>query len=338
MTRMGKQHFAAVALALVIATSHAAAQTTSELALKPWPDNYYGETLDKVLIQEKGHVKGSDDDAMAQVFFWDSKGRLRFDKDEPTPFSLGYRYLTMDFGNDDDAAEVPDTLDEVSLAASMHLGEVADGWDASLVVGAGYSGDNLFASEDGLFGIGHLLLKRQFDEHNALVVGVGYDGSSGLFPDVPYPEFAVVHTAGGDGDDLPVAFSLGYPYSSVRWGITERLVLDVSYAVPFSGEATLEYMIGKRWSVFGNYTNFFNAFYQQDERRENRIFYEVRRAEVGVRYQDPDVFKGIALDAALVVGYAFDQQFSTGWDVRDRAAAAELSDEPYVGIVVRGTF
>ena len=50
------------------------------------------------------------------------------------------------------------------------------------------------------------------------------------------------------------------------------------------------------------------------------------------------VFRGMALDASLIVGYAFDQRFSTGWDVRDTDGLANLSDEPYIGIIVRGIF
>ena len=138
--------------------------------------------------------------------------------------------------------------------------------------------------------------------------------------------------------DPGLSFSLGYPYSTVHWNLAADLALDFNYTIPYAGELTLEYTLGEGFSVFGTYGNFFNAYFQQAERREERIFYEMRRAEMGVRYFNADVFRGLSLDASLVVGYAFDQQFSTGWDVRDLDDGASLSDEPYVGIILRGTF
>jgi hypothetical protein len=323
-----RRHLSASLISLAALAAPAAAQTTSELVLKPWPEKLWGETVDKLLFQQQGDVKG-EPGRNAQVFWWDSVGRFRLDTHDPDAPSLAYRILATSF--DTNSRVIPDTLDEIDLAAGFHLGDVGD-FHSTLVIGAGYSGDNLFATEDGLYGIGHLLFERKFNDTDSVVIGVGYDGSSSLFPDIPYPEFAFVSRR------EPVMFSLGYPYNSVHWDINPKLALDVSYTVPYSGEATLEYSFGGGFSVFGNYTNFFNAFYQSEARREERIFYEMRRAEVGVRYLNPNIFRGMALDAAIVVGYAFDQQFSTGWDVRDRDPLAEITDEPYIGIVIRGTF
>ena len=46
-----------------------------------------------------------------------------------------------------------------------------------------------------------------------------------------------------------------------------------------TGDVTLEYTIGNGFSVFGGYSNVFNAFYLDGEGREDRIFYELRRGE-----------------------------------------------------------
>lgn len=320
--------FAGLVIALGCFVAGASAQTTSEITLKPWTDPTFGETVDKVLYQEQGHVKGEDDRG-AQVFFWDSTGRFRFSKSDPNAFTLGYRYLTTNF--DTNSPNVPDTLDDLSLAAGIHLGEMG-GFKTSVVAGAGYSGDNLFADASGVYGLAHLILERPLNETDSLVLTLDYDRSSAFLPDVPLPGFAYVRR----GESL--SYALGFPESSVGWEISPGLRLDARYAVPFTGEVTLEKALGGGVSVFGNYTNFFNAFFQDNEPRENRLFYEMRRAEVGVRYLRDDIFRGMDLDLALVVGYAFDQQFSEGFDVRGRDPVAELSDEPYIGIVVRGTF
>ena len=322
-----RRHLSAF-MTLAALASPAAAQTTSELTLKPWADGQFGETTDKLLYQEQSHVKGEDGPA-AQILWWDSTGRFRFDRHDPEAPAVAYRYLTINF--DTASPSLPDALDDISIAGGFHLGDVGE-FHSTLVIGAGYSGDNLFSTEDGLYGIGHLLFERKFNDTDSLVVGIGYDGNSSLFPDIPFPEFAFVARR------QPFAFSLGYPYNSVRWDVTPKLALDVKYTVPYDGEATLEYFIGGGFSVFGNYSNFFHGFYPSEGRREDRLYYEMRRVELGVRYVNANVFRGMALDAALVVGYAFDQELSTGWDVRDLDSQAEVSDEPYIGIVLRGTF
>jgi hypothetical protein len=308
-------------------TGHA--QTTADLTTKPWQGGQFGETLDKLLYEEQGHVKGEDDRG-SQVFWWDSKGRFRFSKTDPDAFSLAYRYLTMNF--DSNSRNVPDTLDDMSLAAGIHLGDFGDGWHASTVLGLGYSGDNLFADVNGLYGIGHLLVERKTSDTDSIVLGIMFDGSSGLFPDVPLPEFAFTHRT------PEFTYSLGFPQSALRWLITDNLAVQVGYKMPYTGDVTLEYTIGSGFSAFGSFSNAFDAFYQDGQGREDRLFFEMRRTEIGLRYQNPDVFHGIGLDAALTVGYAWDQQLTRGFDVRDRDVQAEISDAPYIGLVVVGTF
>lgn len=324
---MKRQLLVAAFIALGAARS-LQAQTTAYLSLGAWDDGKFGETRDKALYQEQGHVKGEDDRG-AQVFWWDSTGRFRFDTHDPNAFTLGYHYLTINF--DTNSRTVPDTLDDLSLAAGIHLGQFGD-WKTSAVVGLGYASDNLFADAVGLYGIAHLLFEKPLNANDSLVLGAFYDGNSGLFPDVPLPEFAYRHR--GEGLD----YCFGFPASQLRWTILPQLSLQANYTVPYSGDVTLEYAFAHGLSVFGNYTNAFSAFYIAHDERENRLFYEMQRVELGVRYQNPDIFHGIALDAALVVGYAFDQQLSRGFDVRDLDSFAELSDEPYIGIVLVGTY
>jgi hypothetical protein len=325
---MSRRFFGAVAAGLLLCgTQSLQAQTTAELTTKPWVEGQFGETLDKLLYQEQGHVRG-EDDKNAQVFWWDSKGRFRFSKTDPDAFSLAYHWLTVNF--DTNSRNVPDTLDDISLAAGFHLGDF-NGWKASAVLGLGYAHDDLFADVNGLYGIGHVLFERPTNDTDSVVLGVMYDGNSGLLPDVPLPEFAFTHRT------KEFAYSLGFPASTLRWAITDRLSLQAGYTVPYSGDVTLEYGLGNGFSVFGNYSNAFNGFYLVGEERE-RLFYEMRRAEIGVRYQNPDVYKGIALDVAVVVGYAFDQRLTRGFDVRDLDVQSELSDEPYIGLQLVGTF
>ena len=63
------------------------------------------------------------------------------------------------------------------------------------------------------------------------------------------------------------------------------------------------------------------------------------RIEAGIRFVQSDfVLKGAYFDMGLSVGYAFNQKFFDGFDVRDIDQTAELTDAPYIGLVIRGKF
>jgi hypothetical protein len=315
-----------VGLAVFGAIAHA--QTTPEMVLNPWPQNVWGETVDKALYQEQGHIKGPSGD-QAQIFWWDSIGRFRFSKtDERSPV-IAYRYITT--ATDSNSPALPDHLDKLSLAGGLHLGEFSGG-EFMLVGGAGYSGDMPFNDANGIFGIGHLLWERKMNDADSLVLSVDYDGGSALLPDVPLPGFQWVHR------DEHLSYGVGYPRSFVSWEIIERLTLSANYAVPYTADAYLDYKIAKQWSVFGNVANFFEAYQLNEQPDTVRLFQQMSRVEVGVRYHNENVYSGLSLDAALAVGYAFGQSFSTGWDVRDLNETAEVSDEPYIALILRGTF
>jgi hypothetical protein len=50
------------------------------------------------------------------------------------------------------------------------------------------------------------------------------------------------------------------------------------------------------------------------------------------------VFDWAYVDATLSVGYAFNQELSSGFDARDLDDFAQLSDEPYIGFMLRSRF
>src|SRR5437870_305535 len=114
-----------------IFSARAIAQTNQQLTLKPWSEGWFGETNDRILYQSQSHLKDehaarlSSPKSNAQVFWWDSTGRFRFDKTDPEAPSIAYRWLTMNF--DTNSRQLPDHLDEISLAAGFHLAKVEGG-------------------------------------------------------------------------------------------------------------------------------------------------------------------------------------------------------------------
>jgi hypothetical protein len=324
---MGWRSAAAVVL---LAASLSQAQTDERLVTEPLQGKQWGYTFDHPLYQEQSHVKGEPGNrSNTQMFWWDSIGRFRFSTTDPDAFSLAYRYVTVNF--DSHSPSLPDTLDKVSLAGGLHLGE-AYGGKVGLVLGAGWSGDNPFSDVDGMFGIGHITWTKTLSEHDSLVLSIDYDGSAAFLPDVPTPGFMYVHR------EESGAVGLGYPRSFVRWDLTSRLSTEAEYRVPYSIDAYIDYKIAGGFSVFGNIADSFEAYYLNGQSRENRFFQQMARAEVGIRYAKGDFYQGLSLDAGISVGYAFEQNFYRGFDVRDLDKTAEISDAPYIALVVRGTF
>jgi hypothetical protein len=316
---------------LLAATSKTHAQTTSALTLDPWTHTGWGETLDRPLYQAQANVRGADHET-TQMFLWDSTGRFRLSPQSNLDPRIGYRYLTIT--TDSNSRTLPYTLDEISLAFGATLGEWQGG-RVTAIAGAGYSGDNLFADTNGIFGIGHLAWERSLNARDTLAITLDYDGSRAFLPDVPLPGFAFSHRADGDG----LSWSFGFPRSGVDWAITPDLRLTAGYAVPFTADVSLEYQLGRGVSVFGGYSDFFNAFFLDDRPKTDRFFLHMQRVEVGLRYVNPDLLGWkLYLDAALTVGYAFDQSWSHGFDVRDLEPLQGTEGTPYVGIVLRGRF
>jgi len=324
--RVGVSAWAAI-LGVAVATP-AHAQTSSGLMLDPWLHEGFGETVDRPLYQAQAKV--DDSAATTQIFWWDSVGRFRLAPSSDTDPRLGYRYLTINF--DSFEPTLPDTLDELSLAFGVNFGQVQGG-ALSGVFGVGYSGDNLFADADGLYGIGHLLWERPLNDRDSLLLSLDYDRSGGLLPDVPLPGFAFSRR------DESLAWSVGFPRSSFEWDLTPDLTLSARYAVPLTADARLEQRLGGGISVYGAYSSFLNGFFLDGEAREDRFFLQMQRVEVGLRYIDADVLGwGLYLDAALSVGYVLDQSWSRGFDARSLESLGSTEATPYIGLTVVGRF
>ena len=316
---------------VVLIPAFARAQTDPRMTLDPWPTpQAWGQTHDDMIYQAQSHTK-REAGANAQIFLWDSTGRFRLDAENPDAPALGYRYLTMNF--DTNSHVLPDTFDEVSLAATLHLGELAGG-GVSVLLGAGYSGDNPFADSEGVFGIAHLLWQRRLSDTDTLVLSLDYNGVAALYPDVPLPGVKFIR------QDGPLRLELGFPRNALAWSPGDALTIEAAYEAPYTADVTADHKLGRDGlSVFGRYANFYNAFRLNGEPLTNRMFFQMSRAEVGVRYVNPHlVFDWAYFDASLSVGYAFEQHVSGGFDARETHSLEEMSDVPYVGFVIRGQF
>lgn len=302
----------------------ATAQTGPSLLIDPWSsDPQWASTTDELVFINGGHDKRSDRDM--DIFYWDSEGRIKFDRENASPdFWLGYRILTMDVSSG--VRGLPDNLNDVSLVGAFKIGECED-WVFSGMVGMGSANDGHFSNEYGLYAIANLNATRTLNERSKLHIGVNYHGNRTFLPDVPLP-YAMYETK--VNDELSVR--LGLPGSGVVWRPLEPLVLRAEWKVPFTFNAQAAWWFSEKQSVFLEYKRSYDAFYIDGAER-NRLFYDSNRVAAGVR-----VIFGDLLDATMGLGYAFDQEFARGYDVRDTRTFVEPSDEVFLFFMLQGIF
>ena len=320
-------------LLLLGCASLAHAQTFSRLTQDTWNGTDLAETYDHPIIEADTHVNQpkpySTDSGLgnqdSQIIWWDSYGQVRFNRnDQDSPF-VGYRILTITTGTDDRL--IKSTMDEFDGTIGLHLG-THDGWTLGTVLGAGYSSTHPFVNTTGIFGIGHATAEHPIDDKNSFLLSVDYEGNGGLLPDVPLPGFAFIHK----GKELNAL--VGYPFSKVLYEPPGPFQFSAQYNVPYSAMADVEYRIVPHFGLYANAANFFQGFeIAGEDRTTDRQFEQMRRVEAGVRVIDQPLF-----DASIGIGYAFDQAFSDGYDVRDLRPIGHIGNAPYVAFVLRGTF
>jgi hypothetical protein len=255
---------------------------------------------------------------------WDSYGRIRTSRtDENAPF-VAYRIFTANV--DTNSPLIHPTMDDFELAVGLHIGEFK-GWKVDTLFGAGYSGTHPFLNEKGIFGIGDITAKHDLTDNCSILLAVDYGGNNALLPDVPLPGFAILHR------EEKVDVMLGFPLNKVIWKPYSTVTVTAKYEVPYTGSLDVEYIPFKHVGFYGLGGNFFQGITNAREGVTDRQFFQMRSIEAGMRFVfDPWI------DASVGVGYAFDQSYSNGYDVRDLRPVAQISNEPYVALVLHGRF
>ena len=301
----------------------ASAQIGPSLVIEPWkPEPHWADTVDEPTFIEGGEARGTDEEI--DIFYWDSFGRVKLDRHDPDPsFWFGYRVLAVDV--DTELSELPPGLMDIAVVAAAKLGET-DTWQWTVIGGAGTANDMHFSNSDAIYGIGNINASRALDEDRSLHIGLNYNGNRTFLPDVPLPYATYEHRV---GDDL--SYTLGVPQSGVTWRPIEPLTLTAQYTVPTNIHANASWHFTDSLSTFAEYAQTLDGFYI-DEHDNRRLFYEWRRVAAGLRAQMS------WLDARLGVGWAFDQEFSTGFDVRDLDTLVEPEDGLIFFLTLQGTF
>ncbi|HZN69759.1 MAG TPA: hypothetical protein VFB66_31075 [Tepidisphaeraceae bacterium] len=312
------------AAATLLVALPVSAQTGPGLLLEPFPKEQLTDTRGGFLAVNGGHVKGTDESV--QLSFVESTGRVRVIPGNlispRVGWDLEYVLVNADGGALDDA--LPSELTDHSVGVAFPVAKVGE-WIFGVSLGVGYAGGTPWADGSGWYGKATAVGFRQLREREALVFAIDWDGNRSFLPDVPLPGFAYTR---GVGDTL--TFIVGIPLSSVTWKPLPKLSLEAGYFPVESFDAAIGYGFAPHWSVFGNLEYRSTAFWLDEIGGNDRLIFEQRRAEVGVRYAPLETQKAVAFTAA--VGYAWGQEFSIGFDSRDTDVIADLSDEPYLRV------
>jgi hypothetical protein len=244
------------------------------------------------------------------------RGRVKLTDEPGAGPALGFQYNHFDIDTDD--PRLPGTLRDgaVALAGGFDLDE---DWRLGLVGGVGYAGDSDFDDADAVYFMGDLILSKTIDERSSLTMMLDYHGNRAIFPDVPLP---AISYAARVSDTL--SYTLGLPFSSLTWEFAPDWTVRARYAVVYNFDVRLEYAPADAWTFYGALENRTDAFMPEGNERD-RLFFEQSRLEAGVVWTPcPHT------DLILAGGYAFNQEFSTGFDARDRDTVRELDDAPYL--------
>ncbi|MCC6681171.1 MAG: hypothetical protein IT445_09765 [Phycisphaeraceae bacterium] len=310
---------------LLLAAS-ALAQTAPSILIQPWPDqSILAQTFDQPVYITDGHVQGDDSDI--QTFFWDSYGRVKFDREDRDPtFSVGYRFYSLNV--DAERPDLDSAYNDLALVGAWK-GDEVDGWRPGVIVGAGSSNDDHWREGDAIYGVAAVNLSRTLGEGQAMHMGVSFDGNRAVWPDVPLPYVSYVNAVNPD-----FIYVLGLPQSSLIWRPNDVLELQVDYLVPYQVAGHVSAALCKKWAVFASYERQVHAFHEHDATRDGqRLFYSLEMVAAGLEWKQM-----LLGDLRFGAGYAFNQEFDRGWDLRETRGAADASDQLLIFLMLRGTF
>jgi len=314
---------AAVTLGVACACGRAHAQTGPTLLLKPFPKEQAIDGRADALFLDAGHTKRGDDDFRLSTY--ESQGRWRVQPGNLISPRIGWDFTFIDLHTS--FPSLPDQLADQSVAVAMPVAKFGD-WIVGASVGFGYAGDRPFGDGDAWYGKATLSVFKLFNDTDALVFALDYDGNRTILPDVPLPGIAYTKRVARD-----FFFVVGVPVTSVEWRPDDRLRVEVVYTLPDTFDASVGYKVAEGVTVFGNFENRREAFFVNGlPANYDRLLFEQRRAEIGLRWEPR---KNLMFN--LSGGYAFGQEFSTGFDSRETDLVADVSDEPYVrfGVDIR---
>ncbi|MEO1237399.1 MAG: hypothetical protein AAFX76_11485 [Planctomycetota bacterium] len=315
--------FASAVVAASLFAAGARAQVGSALIARPWqPGQTVNATNFFLGTPTDSETVGDETNLARGVSF----GRFRLDPNDPQGLTVGWLYDQLEIDSTDPL--LPERLNQTAVALGKNLGEVWDGWNVSIAGGFGFAGDLPYADGDAVFGLGSIVATKQLDQRTALTVLLDFDGSRSVLPDVPLPgvSYSVFVSP-------TLRYALGVPFSTLFWKPDDRWTIDITYALPIGGRAEAEYRFDDNLFAFVAYNASTRGYTLNDTPGNRRIFFEQNRAEAGLRLRpNPDV------TWIASVGWAFGQEFTTGFDTIDDDSLRDLDDAAFLRVGLNFNF
>ncbi len=308
-------------IACVLSATIAYAQTASTILVVPWQSDETAQFYVNNWSQNSGEAKQSGQDVRLSRYV--AVGRMQLDPGNPQQPVAGVLYHQLNTHSDDPV--IPDRLIDVSAAGSMHF-DLENDLDLQVTLGAGYAGDNAFGDGRAYYGIADVIVTQPIDETHGYKYILTYNGNRSIFPDLPLPGFVYYGVYEG------AQYAVGFPASTVTVFPNEKTRLQATYIIPWNFNANARYELVDGWAAFASYDSRFNAYTLDDDPEHRRLMFSQQRVEAGLTWNGNVDNRLPGVTVTLAGGYAFDQEFSRGWDVRDDDTLRDISDEPFVRI------
>lgn len=298
------------------------AQSGVDLMVRPFPQDAALEMRGEAFRLDDGHIKdGGGEDV--KIGMYDLEGRYRLRPGHRVDPRIGFDFTQLNVTGTD---LVPDHMTDTAIAFGMGVLD-NNGWLGGASIGIGYAGADAFADGNAWYGKFDLAIGKTLSETQEIGIVLDYDGNRSVFRDIPLIGFVYRLRM----YDKRLLVAAGFPYTSVEWRPDDHWTLELRWSIPDDVQVFANYKIAEGLGVYASLRRRIES-YHWDEIADShdRLFFEQRRAEVGLTYEPVD-----RLRAEVAVGYAFSQEFSTGWNSSKTDEVADISDEPYFRVGVQ---
>lgn len=304
--------------ALMVCAAPALAETAATLLYRPLPVDRAYEFSADAWGQAEGESEQTDLDTRLTTYR--AAGRFLLDPAVEGSPAAAVSWYQLHTHSSDPA--LPDDLVDVSVAGSV-VRELDDDWTLRITAGGGFAGDNAFTDGSAFYGLANLTATHSLGEGRGYSLILDYNGNRSIFPDIPLPGFVYY-----DRLNETVSYAIGLP-SSVTWTPDSRTTVR-GVVTPGGITGSLEHELDDRLTLFTLFDNSVQSFHLDSDDSDRRLFFKQNRVEGGLKWRgvQGDSFPGV--EVRVAVGYAFDQEFTRGWDTRDDDTVRDITDEPYV--------
>lgn len=315
---------------VLLPTAQAAAQTGPDLLLKQFRlDDQFELNLNTVFgfdTETENADPGTGEAYDFRLNQYQASGRLRLTPGQSEEGiaraqpRAGFAYNEIQIRSSDPV--LPDSMFDAGVGVGMGVLAV-DGWLGGVTLGYGYATADGHDDANASYVQANFAVGKTFSNGvDSFGVVINYDGNRSILPDWPLLGFQY-------RKQLPNRFilSLGFPYSGLEWRPNERLTVTVEYSLPYDFTARADYDLVGGVGLYASVENSLMAVHWDElDTGHDRVFFSQSQVEAGLAW-DIDRDK---LRAITAFGYAFDQEFETGFDTRDLDDLADVDDNVYL--------